>query len=223
MHCIPSKSNTVYIVRVCETGLQVKWLPLGLARLWSRPQHHPRPRRSHHRRHRPIAPTSMIDPVRGNIDQWPLHCGLMFAEGQSVEDIFGSCSQPTLIKGTKKRPRRRKSGYWEQSVCFRCGGGIIDRDRCGHGLWAKVIQTVTGSQGSRPLYKLYLYKYTKSQIHKYTNTLGLPTKNLIKISSSRRKKWLRWFIYEEDKYLLTLGGFWILSDIFLTFFANRVI
>ena len=37
----------------------------------------------------------MIDPVRGNIDQWPLHCGLMFAEIQPVEDIFGSCSQPT--------------------------------------------------------------------------------------------------------------------------------
>ena len=33
VHCIPSKSNTVFIVRVCETGLQVKWLPLGLARL----------------------------------------------------------------------------------------------------------------------------------------------------------------------------------------------
>ena len=77
-------------------------------------------------------------------------------------------SQMSQPKHPIKNIKKRKGLGGIESSVLGGGGGIIDRDRCGHGLWAKVIQTVTGRQGSRPpLYKLYFYKYTNTQIYKY--------------------------------------------------------
>ena len=54
------------------------------------------------------------------------------------------------IRQVSTKPNQENLGGAGGSVLGVVVVHIIDRDRCGHGLWAKVIQTVTGRQGSRP-------------------------------------------------------------------------